>query len=191
MKLVSLTKKGNQKLRELLLADYRSDGYIATVTAIADAFQFNLGLGTVTDNLLNTVNSVIVDNLVSFVLNKDPFQMVTGMNYGNIMLKMEFSYRHFRELLGDGFVDLLEAVSEAGSMGEHRRVGLIVTGYMQHLYMVDKASMDEALTQLFELLYFNLEHLSISSYRTVFLPDGTPALLITERTPDENGVAVE
>lgn len=123
----------------------------------------------VSGNLINTVNSVYLDNLMRFVTSKDPMSFVTGMQNGTLGMMMEVGHRHYSELLN-------EISSEYENEQE---VKFLLGNYINYIYCNNKEQIDVELLKIFEILYTNFSHMQVNTSRFVFSDNGRPTALIT------------
>lgn len=175
MKLLHLPRQSNFPILKVLGSEYMKPKYASYVEHLKGYLRYMPVENRITNNLVVTVNVVLLDNLTRWVLNSDPMTLVEGMSYGTLPDMLDIGYRHYTTLLGDDVADSIDSIHT------QKLVTATIGRYIADIYHDNKMEMDAALLELFETLYANIGHMEIQSHRAMILGNGCPALLISEK----------
>lgn len=181
MQAYHLPKQESLGLRRIILLERAREESLNFITAVADAMVDPMDQSAfaehirdnivvaVTNNMVNTINSVFLDNLMRFVVTKDTLPLVAGMQGNTLGAMMEVGHRHYAELVND-----ISAEYET-----EQEVRLLIGNYVNYIYLNNKQDIDMELLKVFEVLYTSFGHMQISSSRFVFGDNGRPCALIS------------
>lgn len=179
MQIVYLTKQTNRDLRRSIELEYTREETATFIETVLTILDNPFARDFITNNLINVVNSVIIDNLILLVKNSDPLSLITGMKNNTLGLMFEVGHRHYVDLLSEEFA-LIQQSPEV-----EKDVIRAMSSYINYVYLNNKEEIDPAILNMFESVYNNLGHLNIKQHRVTFVERDRPAVILIG---DENAV---
>lgn len=173
MKVFHIPRTTNLGIRRILLLEHAKEESLGFIQLVVNATNFPFVLGTVNSNFVNTFNSIILDNLLRFVVTHDSLSLVAGMRDGTLPLRMDIGHRHYCELISEEFAGMLQSHSV------EQEVRLAMANYLNYVYLTNKEEMDAAILDIYETLYNNFGHMDITGHRFVYMNGDHPAAIVT------------
>jgi len=172
VKVIYLPKEDNLLLRRNIELEYtreETDLFLQTVTT---AFNNPFIYSIVAESLIDVVNGIFIDNLVRFVKEKDSLSIVAGMQNGTLTMMFDIGHRHYIDLIGEEL-----AKFDVGHETEQLVIKALQS-YVEHLYIRNKETMDEAILKVFESIYNNTAFVDIRQHRVFFVETLRPAIVM-------------
>lgn len=172
MQVVYLAKKENRDLRRTIELEYTREETMLFIDTVITILNNPFLRDYVTNNLVNVVNTIILDNLIQTVKNSDPLSLVNGMKNNTLGLMFEVGRRHYVDLISEefAFIQLSPEVE--------KEVIAAISSYVNFVYLNNKEEIDPAILSLFETVYNNLGHLDIRQHRVTFVERDRPAVIL-------------
>lgn len=172
MQVVYLSPSQNKELRQIIQLEYTREETNTFINTVATIANNPLLIPVMCDTIVDTVNTVFIDNLINIVKNKNPIVLIAGMQNGNLGLMLDIGRRHYVELVSEVFSTVAE------NHDVEKDIIRSLSSYINYLYMNNKEEMDRALLELYETIYSNLGHMEIAQHRVTFVENIRPAIIL-------------
>lgn len=182
MKLLSLPNECNTMTIGLLKKVYSSADYYDYVNRLYKCFDYRPANLTndISNRLIGLLNIILIDNVTKIIVNKDPISLVAAIGNKTLPLTLDIGYRHYKQLIGDDTIENEDALLNQT---------LVINSLLEimiDIYTKNTDEFNQAVMQMFDVLYLSLGLLDIKWYSGTLIGNGNPGLLISENIDETN-----
>lgn len=172
MRMYVLSKECNTELRCLLNLEYVREESLWFFQDLEPVMVTEAAMGRVSENIVEVVNTIIIDNLLRLISQDNISAIVNGVKNSTLGFMLETGYSHLSSLL-DHFCPVIEEA------GYDKYVIKAINKYINGIYMRNLEAFNSAVMRLVETLYLNLNPYRKNIIRSGFIYHDTPVVFVS------------
>lgn len=175
--LIKLPHACNHKLAQVLQKGYIREEFRDLTVEFAQVFQNHLVAGNevFSADLIRLINNVLLDNVLRFLIEKDPYHFATTVANTTLTASMTVRIKYLSDLL----VKWMIAPPEDQDEREMNSSDMILNWLIQQHFKY-KAEMDEALVEAYTIMRRSLPYRYMRTYRFELTGELAPVVLYTD-----------
>ena len=171
MKMFLVSRECNLEIRNILKLEYLREESMNFFFGINTVLPDEDAMGRVRENLVEVLNTIILDNVLRFISNNNLDRFLEGMKNNNLELMLETGYSHIRLLIGN-YADVLEELEQRDY------VVRMVELYLQDVFSRNRENFNAAIFILLNELIPSFGYLGKRIIRSGFLKVDTPVVFV-------------
>lgn len=159
-----LPQRDTLPLTRAITLEYTKEEFLDFIDGVCISMNTAAVRNTLLLNAVDTLVTVVIDNLIRMIIMQNSEQVLLGIGNGNLFDCFEVDNRHYLSLLGgstDGFGDAV--LAEALVKDE-------VKQYLSRIYRENAIEYGMLINELYLRLYGYFGHYSFSYHRTEIIP---------------------